>query len=102
MLYDRFIKKIGIIVSFFYIYFVILYFYFLFFIFYFFLFIFITGLAIRESDMAAWERSTKCSPAPANCMYCPLCLEAVEDTTDAWKDHLVDSCPENKRSSKHR
>lgn len=60
------------------------------------------GLAIRENEMAAWEQSSKCSPAPANCMYCPLCLASVEDTNDAWKEHLIYGCSENKRGSSHK
>jgi len=57
----------------------------------------VTGLAIRSNEMATWSKSPKCKPAPANCMYCPLCLESVEDTNDAWKDHLMHTCAENKR-----
>jgi hypothetical protein len=62
----------------------------------------VTGLAIRENEMVAWEESSKCSPAPANCMYCPLCLASVEDTNDAWKEHLIYGCSENKRGSSHK
>jgi centrosomal protein CEP104 len=56
----------------------------------------VTSLAIRENEMAVWEKSRKCSPAPANCIYCPLYLAAAEDTNDAWKEYLIYGCSENK------
>ena len=63
---------------------------------------FSSGLAIRGSEMTAWAGSSKCCPAPANCMYCPLCLASVEDANEAWKEHLIHRCPENKRGSSHK
>ena len=60
------------------------------------------GLAIRASEMTAWAGCSKCCPAPANCMYCPLCLASVEDANEAWKEHLIHRCPENKRGSNHK
>lgn len=58
----------------------------------------VTGLAIRVTDMDRWKRSPACVPAPANCMYCPLCQASVEDSDEAWRQHLVHSCPKNSRT----
>mmetsp|Transcript_15369 Transcript_15369/g.23138 ORF Transcript_15369/g.23138 Transcript_15369/m.23138 type:complete len:861 (-) Transcript_15369:165-2747(-) len=57
-----------------------------------------TGLAIRKDEMEAWKSSASCVPPPDNCMYCPLCLASVEDTDDAWRQHLLYGCPKNGRS----
>lgn len=48
--------------------------------------------------MRAWMSSPNYVPPPDNCMYCPLCLASVEDTDDAWKQHLLYGCPKNTRS----
>jgi centrosomal protein CEP104 len=57
-----------------------------------------TGLAIRKADYPSWQRSKNCKPPPDNCVYCPLCLSSVEDSDEAWKDHLVHGCPKNTRT----
>jgi centrosomal protein CEP104 len=59
----------------------------------------ITGLAIRASEIDSWNKSAACKPAPDNCMYCPLCLAAVEDSDAAWLRHLTDGCPKNARTN---
>lgn len=58
----------------------------------------VTNLAIRVSEFDSWSASPNCRQAPAHCMYCPLCLATVEDTDDAWREHLVFGCPQNPRS----
>lgn len=58
----------------------------------------VTGLAIRNNEFEKWKKSPNCKPAPANCMYCPLCYKAVEDSDDAWKNHLCQSCTKNSRT----
>lgn len=58
----------------------------------------VTGLAIRKSDYAAWKSSPNCVAAPSNCMYCPLCKTTVDDSDDAWKNHLVRDCTQNTRT----
>jgi hypothetical protein len=50
--------------------------------------------------MEAWEQSAQCVAAPVNCMYCPLCLASVEDTNEAWKEHLMFGCPKNPRTKR--
>eukprot|EP01039_Chlorochromonas_danica_P000180 gene180-190_t len=57
----------------------------------------ITGLAIRKNEFNEWRKSPKCVPAPNNFMYCPLCLSIVEDSDDAWMNHLTRQCPKNSR-----
>ena len=58
----------------------------------------VTGLAIRINEFESWSRSATCKPPPTDCMYCPLCLATVEDSDEAWKEHLVYGCPQNPRS----
>mmetsp|Transcript_9912 Transcript_9912/g.8858 ORF Transcript_9912/g.8858 Transcript_9912/m.8858 type:complete len:843 (-) Transcript_9912:96-2624(-) len=57
----------------------------------------VTGLAIRKNEMNDWQNSNNCKPPPENCIYCPLCLSSVEDSDEAWKQHLVRGCPLNTR-----
>eukprot|EP01035_Chromulina_nebulosa_P021465 gene21465-27803_t len=57
----------------------------------------VTGLAIRKNEMNEWQNSNNCKPPPENCIYCPLCLSSVEDSDEAWKQHLVRGCPLNTR-----
>jgi len=57
-----------------------------------------SGLAIRKEEMEKWKASPNCVPPPENCMYCPLCLVSVEDTDDAWRQHLLYGCSKNTRS----
>jgi centrosomal protein CEP104 len=57
-----------------------------------------TGLAIRKEDFAAWQESTACTPPPENSMYCPLCLTAIVDSDDMWRQHLLYACKRNNRS----
>lgn len=57
------------------------------------------GLAIRSNEINAWKKGPNCVPAPANCMYCPLCLASVEDSDDAWLAHLTKGCPRNTRTN---
>ena len=57
-----------------------------------------TGLAIRTNEFDPWSKSPNCKPPPPNCMYCPLCLATVEDSDDAWRQHLILGCPQNPRS----
>jgi centrosomal protein CEP104 len=56
------------------------------------------GLAIRKDEFEAWQTSPNCVAPPDNCMYCPLCMASVEDTDDAWRQHLLYGCPKNGRS----
>ena len=58
----------------------------------------VTGLAIRNNEFDKWKKSPNCKPAPANCMYCPLCYKDVEDSDEAWKNHLCKICPKNSRT----
>jgi len=58
-----------------------------------------TALAIKAIEFDEWKTSPQCVRAPANCMYCPLCLTAVEDSDDAWRQHLFKACPKNTRRS---
>lgn len=55
------------------------------------------GLAIRRDEMAIWQNGPNCAPPPDNCMYCPLCLASVEDSDEAWRQHLLHGCPQNGR-----
>jgi centrosomal protein CEP104 len=57
----------------------------------------VTGLAIRKSELDAWQRSPNCKPTKAGCMHCPLCPESVQDTKEAWWNHLMLECSGNKR-----
>ena len=57
----------------------------------------VTGLAIRIHEFDSWSKSPTCRPPPANCMYCPLCLATVEDSDEAWRQHLSNACPQNPR-----
>jgi len=57
----------------------------------------VTGLAIRVEEFDSWCKSPSCRPPPVNCMYCPLCLATVEDSDEAWRQHLVLGCPQNPR-----
>lgn len=57
----------------------------------------ITGLAIRKNEYEAWQNGSRCVPAPENFMYCPLCLEAVDDSDQAWQHHLTADCKKNNR-----
>lgn len=57
----------------------------------------VTGLAIRAEEFDAWKISRKCVPPPDNCFYCPMCLTAVNDSNDDWKQHLVKACRQNLR-----
>ncbi len=59
----------------------------------------VVGLAIRAAEIESWNRSSNCKPAPANCMYCPLCLASVQDSDEAWLQHLTDGCPRNARTN---
>eukprot|EP00597_Dinobryon_sp_UTEXLB2267_P016523 CAMPEP_0201094330 /NCGR_PEP_ID=MMETSP0812-20130820/2657_1 /ASSEMBLY_ACC=CAM_ASM_000668 /TAXON_ID=98059 /ORGANISM="Dinobryon sp., Strain UTEXLB2267" /LENGTH=350 /DNA_ID=CAMNT_0047346849 /DNA_START=40 /DNA_END=1092 /DNA_ORIENTATION=+ len=59
----------------------------------------VTGLAIRSAEFADWQQDPKCCPAPHNCMYCPLCLSSVEDSDEAWLQHLNSACPRNMRTN---
>jgi hypothetical protein len=59
----------------------------------------IAGLAIRANEFDAWQRGPNCHPAPANCLYCPLCLASVEDSDSAWLEHLKHGCPRNTRTN---
>ena len=56
------------------------------------------GLAIKKDEYDAWKDSKNCTPAPANSMYCPLCLMTVEDSDEDWKAHLTSMCTKNKRN----
>lgn len=58
----------------------------------------ILGLAIRANELAAWKKSPYCRPAPDDCLICPLCMSTVEDTDEAWKQHLVEGCPKHNRN----
>ena len=57
----------------------------------------VTGLAIRIHEFDSWSKSPTCRPPPSNCMYCPLCLATVEDSDEAWRQHLTSGCPQNPR-----
>jgi centrosomal protein CEP104 len=57
-----------------------------------------TGLAIRREDFASWQESPSCVPPAENSMYCPLCLAAVVDSDDAWRQHLLYDCARNVRT----
>jgi hypothetical protein len=59
----------------------------------------ITGLAIRADEFSAWKASDNYRSPPDNCFYCPLCLMSVEDSNDAWKEHLVTQCTKNSRTT---
>lgn len=61
------------------------------------LFIYV-GLAIRKDETDMWRRSPNYVAPPDSCMYCPLCLASVEDTDEAWKQHLLYGCPKNMRA----
>ena len=58
----------------------------------------VTGLAIKVTEMTAWQRSPSCVSPPDNCFYCPMCLSAVEDDTEPWRTHLLKKCPQNLRT----
>jgi hypothetical protein len=62
----------------------------------------ITGLAIPAKDIDSWKASKNYVSPPDNCFYCPLCLIPVEDSNDAWKEHLVVDCTKNARSQSHK
>ena len=62
----------------------------------------LTGLAIKVEEEASWKAGPHYVTPPENCFYCPLCLVAVEDSNDAWKDHLVHVCPQNAALMKGR
>jgi hypothetical protein len=57
------------------------------------------GLAIKKAVYDEWQSSAKCIEPPADCIYCPLCLQAVVDADDDWMRHLVGGCPKNKRAT---
>ena len=57
------------------------------------------GLAIKKNEFIAWQKSKNCKSPPQDCIYCPLCLSSVEDSDEAWKDHLMEGCPKNTRKS---
>ena len=58
------------------------------------------GLAVKADEMTAWRKSKYCQSPPDGQMCCPMCLEPVEDTDEAWKLHLSRSCPRNPRVHK--
>lgn len=60
----------------------------------------VTGLAVKSSELKKWATSEYCQPPPDGCMYCPLCLAAVDDTDEDWKDHLMKTCIKNPRIKK--
>lgn len=59
-----------------------------------------TGLAVEKTKLGEWNASPQCKPCPTGTMYCPLCLGVVEDTDDAWRNHLFQNCPKNTRCPK--
>jgi hypothetical protein len=52
----------------------------------------VTGLAIRSNEFAAWQEGPSCSPAPANCMYCPLCLGTAPPAFEVLTHMLYAIC----------
>jgi len=61
--------------------------------------IYVIGLAIKATEFDDWRAGPNCTPAPYNCMYCPLCLASVEDSDMAWLNHLTTGCPRNTRTN---
>ena len=57
-----------------------------------------TGLAVKKATLSEWNASPQCKPCPTGTMYCPLCFGVVEDTDDAWRNHLFHTCDKNTRS----
>ena len=57
-----------------------------------------TGLAVQKATLREWQSSPECKAAPAGCLYCPLCKLDVDNTDDAWRQHLFHDCQENTRS----
>ena len=56
-----------------------------------------TGLAIKKNIFQQWSKGPDCKSPPPNCIFCPLCLDAVEYSTEAWKEHHIRYCSANLR-----
>jgi centrosomal protein CEP104 len=56
-----------------------------------------TGLAIKKTDYDEWIQGDKCTAPPDQSMLCPLCTSVVLDSDDAWNNHLLKECPQNRR-----
>ena len=57
-----------------------------------------TGLAIKKSDLKEWQSSSLCKPCATGNLNCALCKSEIENTDDAWRQHLFFDCRENSRS----
>jgi centrosomal protein CEP104 len=57
-----------------------------------------TGLAVPKATLKEWQTSPECKPCPTGEIYCPLCKLTVDNTDDAWRNHLYTECQENARS----
>lgn len=57
----------------------------------------VTGLAIHKDEYEAWKNGPHFIAAPEGCLYCPLCFSSVQDSDEAWTNHLSKECTKNPR-----